>query len=372
MAANIGNIFSEIEQYRPAFNTGPYPIFKTSTPGGGSIESGINRSINLQGTGIPRAIRKGILGGNLSEGSRKAITTNPRSVDLSNLNNFLLGKAKAAGKKVNKTPFFNVTPDTDAQSAFDKLQEDYLSQLDEQKAINKQITGALLPSLLGFQNKAIGSASNLVDAGFTELNPFTQEQIKKAQQGFEDEGMLDLNRSLESDLENVSAILADSGIPLGRSSDGGLFLERAALRPFADARARLKAQSQQYGHTLAQDWLGNRRNAFSTLMQSPSFNNSISGLNVPSLPVNPFLMSPTGLYSPEFLLGANQFNSNFGLEKDKIKQGNFNSLIPSAIGLASQPGIGSAIGSIAGNLAGTAGGLGIMKYFFPNAYSGKV
>lgn len=364
-----GEAFAAIEQYRPKFQSPAFPTFKTTTPGGGSIESGYNQTFNLKGTGIPKLIKQGKYGHGLTQAQKDAILSNPYEVDSSNLSNFLINKAQSKGKSGKKTPFFNVTPDTDAQTAFDQLQSEYLDQINQQKGINKQINDALLPALLGFQNKSIGQANQLSDQ-LTDLSPFAQDQINKAQQGFLDAGTIGLDRDLESSLENAKAILSDSGIPLGRSSDSGLFLERSALRPDRDARAMLRAQSQQFGHQMSQDWLGNRRNAFSTLMQAPGMNNSISGLNAPGMPMNPYLMNPTGLYSPEFLLGANQYNSNFGLDRDKVKQSNFNATIPSAIGAASAPGPGQAFGSMLGNLGGQASQLAIMKSMFPNAFGG--
>ena len=365
----IGEAMKAINEQRPKYGSPAWPTFNTSIPGGANVASGENTSYNLKGTGINKLINQGKYGHGLTSQQKQAIASNPYQVDSSNLTPFLINKLKSKGKTGTKTPFFDVTPDTDAQTAFDKLQEGYLSQIDEQKRINAQITNSLLPSLLGFQNKAIGQADKLSDQ-LTDLSPFAQEQINKAQQGFMDAGSIGLDRDLESSLENAKAILSDSGIPLGRSSDGGLFLERSALRPNADARAMLRAQSQQFGHQMSQDWLGNRRNAYGALLQSPGMNNAISGLNAPGLPMNPFLMNPTGLYDPNFILGANQFNSNYGLNRDQMIQGNFNASIPGALGAASQPGRGAAFGSVLGNVGGTAASLGLTKYLFPDAYSG--
>lgn len=369
---DFGGIMEEIAKQAQSSAFGSkskqFPVYDIQTPGGGRMQSGVRNFANFNKTpGFLKNILAGKKGKNLSPEALQAIRSNPGKVDMSMLTEFAKNKLKGKGAVGKPEQFLNYQPEEKAQQGFDFLQDAYLKQIEQQNKMNQFITGAMLPNLMGFQNKATSAAGNLIDQGFTENSPFAQQQIKQAQEGFFNEGQMDLQDAFKNNLEYAKSIINDNGFgPMGSTTGDQGFIQKAALKPFADGMSRLQSQSQQFGHQLAQDWLGNRRSAFSTLLQAPGMNAGIQGLQAPGLPVDPTLLSPTGLFSPEFLQNAAQFNANYGLQRDQQRQAPLLAGIPGAMQLAGQPsGTGATLGSLFGGVGGSAANLAILKSLFP-------
>jgi hypothetical protein len=353
---DFGDVMGELTS-NPALkpNLPLYPQGGFMTPSGGGYSQGTNRFANLSKK--PKLISN-ILAGKGKHGNLK--NKNPEffnylqsggdasriPINLLQSNKGLLGKAKKFGE-----PYQAPVASPDSESLFNFAMQSQIDRANKQQGINDFVTSSLLPSLMGLQQNATNSANRLVDRGFTDLDPGQATEIARAKQDFIDSGKIDLNRQLESGLEMGNEMLASHGQPLGRSSDGSLFLERTAYRPYADAMGKLVTDAGIYGEQLRQNRLSDARDAYTTLQSSANFNNAIPGLQAPQLGIDSTFYNPTGQFNFETLLSQLNNQNNFALQREGERLGILNSGISKGLDLASKDGLGSSLGSILGPFA---------------------
>ena len=338
----------------PAFNNflSKYPVGNSGVPGGANIQSGANRFIGLKGTGIPWAIQHGKLGGHLSNEQRQAILANPGHVSLDNLNNFLINRAKGKGQKIQQTPFNQFNPDPSSAAYFDFMKNAALENAKRQDQFNQTLRPTL-DALSGLNQKAIGSASNYIDRGFTENDPRMQAEINSAGEAFYNQGAQRFKRDYLNTVQGANEDLAANGTPIGRGTGAADYLNQRANIPLADNLQNLSYQSEVYKQNLADQKLNQARSGYATLAGTPSFNSSLQGLQLPDISqnYNATFGNPGGQFNINDLLQALQFSNNYGLQAQQLKQQPYVAGIPNSINsdAATANPWGKLIGSLFGN-----------------------
>ena len=352
--ANVPGMINDIATgaQNPQFNYGlpPYPQGYVQTPYGRPVDYATSKTINLHGTGIPRLIKQGKYGQGLTDQQRQGVLNDPYHVNLDNLTSFLTNKAKSKGKKVNSisTPTFN--PQPASEDYFNFLQNAETERSHKQDAFNKSYLEPLLNQITALQGKAIGSAGNYLDRGFTELDPQQKAAIDSAGNAFYNSAADRFKRDYTETVGGMNEDLAAGGIAPGNSPASRNVISRTADRELGDNLRKLSYDSEVYKQQLMDQRLGQARSGYATVAGTPSFNSAMSGLTLPGLDYKSQFANPGGQYDLNTLLNALQFSQTYGLQAQQLKQ---NPLI------AALPGIiqaGSKNTSPWGNILGTAAG----------------
>ena len=340
----------------PAFNFGlpPYPQGYVQTPYGQPVQYQTSKTINLHGTGIPNLIRQGKYGQGLTDQQKQAVTSNPYSVNLDNLTSFLTNKAKQKGKKVHGVSLPTFNPQPASQDYFNFLQNSEIERAHKQDAFNKTYLEPLLNQITGLQGKAIGSASNYLDKGFTDLDPRQQAAIDSAGSAFYNSAADRFKRDYTETVGGMNEDLAAGGIAPGNSPASRNVINRTADRELADNLRKLSYDSEVYKQQLGDQKLGQARSGYATVAGTPSFNSAMSGLTLPGLDYKSQFANPGGQYDLNTLLNALQFSQTYGLESQQLKQAPYIAGIPGMIGAAGRN------TNPWGNILGTAAGAAMM------------
>lgn len=401
---SVGDVFNEI---RPFFGpggpahpqTGPFPEGSVTTPGGGGVKSADKTFLNFNKTpGLLNQLLsgKGKAGGKMTPGNlqslREAVQGSPTGII--EFDQRLLGPGIRS--KLNKKGAIDIEPGTEltaspgSQGIFDFLQNAEMDRIAKQSMFNDSVLMPLIGQLAGFQGNAIGNANRLANQGFTELDPTMQGKVDSAKQAFFNNAKTNLSTAFNQDLGSVNQLLATQGVPLGRSSDSMDFFKQQLLEPYTKQLGSLAEQTEIQGRQFANDIMANQRAGYGAYLQSPSMNAATAGLQVPEIPFNQTFINPTDQFDPSLVSNMYQYQNQFGLSRDQLRQAPYLAALPSAIQAGMAPGFGSALGGAAGSilplmalnssktaLPGAAGGfdwsklMGLPGNMFNTIFSGK-
>ncbi|GEM_PF-5568541 len=374
-----GNL-QDIRGQRPPLNSPWYPGTSTSTPGGGFM--GYNPNVTVDLTGQNQRLQNALKG----KGKNKNLATNNPGLfqylqgggDMSKIPSELFGGKNpelfGLGKKT-KGVDFQAQPEPGALQGFNQLQQLEIQRMQDAAHMRDMTQGMIMPPLMNTYGGVFNNANQILKQGVTQLSPGMQSQIDNASQGYLDKTMRDYNQQYKQGMSGMFQNLADTGgyfsSDLGDMTKQGTTSYGRGLADILNNRDIMKSN-------LAHQMVGENQSGLNTLYGSPAFTGILSGMNQTynqPYQVNPAAINPTGTFSPDFLANMMQYGSQYGLNRDQIKQNAYTSDVNAAYAAAGQqagfPTAGQAIGSVFGGLAGTAGGLGIAKYLFPQGFGGS-
>jgi hypothetical protein len=353
------------------------PSGNVTTAGGGGFTFDNTKFINLQGSGIPKKIKQGKLGGNLTQQQRDNILKDPTNVTLDNLNPFLLKEANQAGKKIKLNPIVTPTSEPESLDAYNTLRDSEIERLKSQQGINKQIMG-MFPALLQANSGAVNKFSSMVDQGFTELDPAINSRIDKGVQGYIGNATNNFKDAYSRIADGFVNDIAQGGVGGFGAGEG---FKQQVTEPLSRDLSNIVNQAEVYRGQLTNDALNNQRAGVQTLASStPALNQILQGLQMPVNQVNPAAINPTGNFDPAMLAQMLQFTNTFQANRDDkamepwmlelqaelqkqiaaSQQGNGWGNAPGAVGGA----LAGAVAGPAGAAVGTKIGSNIVDKFF--------
>lgn len=333
---------------------GPFASGGSSSPGGGGLENTIDRTVNFNNA--QKLLNK------IERGKFKKLDDNTRAdllaavesgdgiadFDFRKLPKKLRQKLRSRGA-LNVTPQSNFVAEEQSQDIFDRLRDLEQQRIEDQVDFNENTLKPLVGQLAGVQSSSASSIQDLINQGFTELNPAIQSQISGAQDAFFNQSADRLTNQFDRSTARLNQTLANQGVPLGRSSDSFDFFSQSLLEPLGDDLSNLSQQTELLGRQFANEALGNQRAALGSLLSTGGANAFTQGLNVPQVGFDPTFINPTGQFDPGLLVQQNQFSNQLGLQFDQLRRQPHLMALQAQLAQPQQSsGIAGAIGSIAG------------------------
>lgn len=251
------------------------------------------------------------------------------------------------------TPYTTPTADPGTSQYWDTTLNSELDRAQLQDVFNKSTLWPMVNNLAGVQNKAIGSAGNYLDQGFTENSPYIQNEINASSDAMYNEAERDLNQGYYKTMAGVNEELNNKGMPANRATASADYLNEGINREYANQLKDLGWNKQVYKRQLANDALANQRAGYGAVLQSPSMNAATSGLEMPGISLQSPFLNPTGQWDSGLLNNMYQYMNSEASNRNAQRMNLGQNLWNTAQGIsASQPTAGQAIGNIAGTMAG--------------------
>ena len=351
-AEDLGQDFKYGQPYGP--RGGPFASGSATTPTGAGPSSGYTRNLDMSGR--PQALAKvqNMLGKgkfkNLTEEQREQLAAGG-AIDWTQLTKGAKKKLKKAGyKRPQWKPYTENTPDPSSAEDFGFLQDMHGQWLQEQNNFRDQYLKPLANMLGGFQQQAVGEASRYMDEGFTSNSPYQQQRNEDAYKAYYDRRKNQLDRERDDALMAVNEMMANSGTPMNWSSASQDFVREGVMEPFSQRYSDLGHQAEEYARSLFDMDLNNQRQAFVTSSGAPTFNASMSGLNVPYIGYDPTMIQPGGQFDYNMLNNQQQYQNTLGYNYDTNRQNLGLNLTGIGAQFAQQPTAGQQIGQFAGTM----------------------
>ena len=365
---------------RPKLNSPLYPGVTTSTPGGGYMGYNPVTTVDMtsQGKRLNNALQGKGKNKNLAQNNPGLFNYLKNGGDITKIPKELFGSTNQGllglGKQT-KGADFQAQPEAAALQGFNALQQAEIQRLQQAQMMNQYSNAMLMPQMMNTFGGVFNNAGQILRNGLTSQSPGLMDAANQVSNAQASKTLRDYNQQYTDQMSGMFQNLGDSGNIF--SSDGINSFNRASGdygKGLADILNNRDINAYNYLHQS----VGENQNALNTLYGAGSFNNILGGMNQNNntpYNINPAALSPTGLFTPEFLANQMQFGAGYAQNKDQMIQNGYNNDVQAAMGSAAaqagMPTPGQGIASIFGGLAGTAGGLGIAKYLFPQGFGGS-
>lgn len=283
----------------PRLNSQPYYNGGFTLPGGGGFQFNPNEQYDI-----------GMLGKKRQNKIRNkfGLSEDQDYLSKDQIGNNLRRKiAGLGGKSFN--PSFSFTADPNSQSVYDSAQKNSL---------------------------------DLINQGFTEENDFINDRANKESEAFYDRGKARLDRGLMGSLTGIRNNFAGMNAPGVMTGGLGNVIGEKAIRPYADSLNDLSNNTEIARRGIVDSMLGNRRAGLASLQA-----------------VNPAYMDAGGIVGIDRGLAQNQFQANYGLQRDQLQQQRWQAMMNAYMqqqqidaAKAAQSPFGNILGAIGGGLLG--------------------